>query len=258
VVDDPGPREDPRPVALFGGGDATRMGGASRLAALLCAAAFFPGGGIDFGMAGTGGASTALGTGRAGEGSRNVRSDIDPLLPLRCSSGRGSPIVDPAVELVMDAFEVALRSILFVWSSAGFEGVVGLDRNAAAAAPAASAALDVWFLRKAWAAAVAALGFAIAPFTGCRHIVSNSWIKYGPVDCIVIECDQHNKAPVGRKEKQESRTYWIRGSSSPSIPEHVDVAAVRLSTSANQGLMRILSHLKTTMMKLRRNSFGLI
>lgn len=182
MVDDPGPREDPRPVALFGGGDATRMGGASRLAALLCAAAFFPDAGIDFGMAGTGGASTALGTGRAGEGSRNVRSDIDPLLPLRCSSGRGSPIVDPAVELVMDAFEVALRSILFVWSSAGFEGVVGLDRNAAAAAAPASAALDVWFLRKAWAAAVAALGFEIAPLTGCRHVVSNSWMKYGPID----------------------------------------------------------------------------
>lgn len=41
------------------------------------------------GMAGTGGASAALGTGRLGpgDGSRNVRSDMDPELPLRSSCG---------------------------------------------------------------------------------------------------------------------------------------------------------------------------
>lgn len=75
-----GPRLDPLPVALFGGGEVTRAGG-SRLAVRRCAA---DGAGlIFFGMEGTGGASAALGTGRAGEGSRKVRSDIDPLLPRR-------------------------------------------------------------------------------------------------------------------------------------------------------------------------------
>jgi Fe2+ transport system protein FeoA len=75
-----GPRLDPRPLALFGGGDVMRAGG-SRLAVRRCTADKLRV--IFFGMAGTGGASAALGTGRAGEGSRKVRSDIDPLLPRR-------------------------------------------------------------------------------------------------------------------------------------------------------------------------------
>lgn len=65
---------------------------------------------IFFGIAGTGGASTALGTGRAGEGSRNVLSDIDPLLPLRSKLGR----VDPATELPIEDADPDLRSILLV------------------------------------------------------------------------------------------------------------------------------------------------
>lgn len=102
----PGPRLDPLPLALFGGGDKTRIGGASILVALRC--------GFDceilFGIAGTGGASGALGTPLDGEGSRNVRSDIDPLLPRRSRGGRD----DPATELPTDDVEPDLRIIRFV------------------------------------------------------------------------------------------------------------------------------------------------
>lgn len=45
-------------------------------------------------------------------------------------------------------------------------GVVGLDLNAAAAAAEEREALETWFFRKAWAAAVAAEGFAVDPFSG--------------------------------------------------------------------------------------------
>lgn len=47
-------------------------------------------------------------------------------------------------------------------------GVVGLDLNAAPAAADAREALEAWFFRKAWAAAVAAEGFALDPFKGCH------------------------------------------------------------------------------------------
>lgn len=99
-----GPRLDPRP--WLGGGDEIRIGGASILAALRCELEWIRSRGI----AGTGGASTALGTCRAGEGSRNVRSDIDPLLPLRSSSVLGFP----PTELPIDDVEPDLRIVLFV------------------------------------------------------------------------------------------------------------------------------------------------
>lgn len=102
----PGPRLDPLPLVLFGGGDETRMPGASILVALRCAFDCE----ILFGIAGTGGASGALGTPLDGEGSRNVRSDIDPLLPRRSSVG----LVAPATELPTDDVEPDLRIIRFV------------------------------------------------------------------------------------------------------------------------------------------------
>ena len=101
-------RLDPRPVALFGGGDATRMAGASILVARRWALD-----GMFFGMAGTGGASGALGTGCSGlfgDGSRNVLSVIDPELPLRCNWGR----VDPATELPTEDTEADLFIVRFV------------------------------------------------------------------------------------------------------------------------------------------------
>jgi hypothetical protein len=114
------------------------------------------------GIAGTGGASIALGTGddRDGEESRNVRSDIDPELPLRCSWD------DPATELPADEFEPCLRRVLFVCTSATDVGVVGLDRNAVAAAAEESDALEAWFFRNAWAAADVAEGLALVPLSG--------------------------------------------------------------------------------------------
>jgi hypothetical protein len=111
------------------------------------------------GIAGTGGASEALGTAcdRAGEAARNVRSDIEPELPLRSSWAPGGPLADP-VELPTDEFEPALRSVLFVCTSATEVGVVGRALRAAAAAAEDRAVLEARFFRKAWAAALAAEG----------------------------------------------------------------------------------------------------
>ena len=124
---------------------------------------------IFFGIDGTGGASAALGTARAGEGSLKVRSDIDPLLPRRSRECPGGPLADPATELPIDEVEPDLRSILLVWTSPTDIGLVGRARNAAAAAAADSDALETWFFKKAEAAAVAALALAVEEFKGCRE-----------------------------------------------------------------------------------------
>ena len=119
-----------------------------------------------FGIAGTGGASGALGTACDGDGSRNVRSVIDPELPFRCNVGLCSPCIDPATELPIEEVEPDLRRVLFVWTFATDVGVVGRDRRAAPAAAAARDALEAWFFRKACAAAVAAEGLALSPLRG--------------------------------------------------------------------------------------------
>jgi hypothetical protein len=131
-----GPRLDPRPLALFGGGDAMRIAADSRLVARRCEFAGTAVCCIFLGIEGTGGASAALGTGcdRDGEGSLKVLSDIDPELPLRSSCDPKVPRADPAFELPIEDVEPVLRSILLVWTSATDVGVVGKDRNAAAAA----------------------------------------------------------------------------------------------------------------------------
>lgn len=150
----------------MGAGEVMRCGG-SRLAVRRCAAervrVMF------FGIDGTGGASGALGTPRAGEGSRKVLSDIEPPLPRRSSVVPGGPLVDPATELPIDEVDPALRSILLVWTSPTDMGLVGRARSAAAAAAAERDALEAWFLRKADAAAVAALALAVEEFSGCRR-----------------------------------------------------------------------------------------
>lgn len=154
-------------MALFGGGDATLIGGASRLAARRCDFCGITGAcWIFLGMAGTGGASAALGTPREGEGSRNVRSVIEEELPLLSSCGLGCPFVDPATELPTDDVEPLLRIVRFVCTSATLVGVVGLDRRAAAAAADDKDAFEAWFFKKACAAAVAAEALAVVPFRG--------------------------------------------------------------------------------------------
>lgn len=158
-----GSRLEPRPVALFGGGDEIRKGGVSRLAARLCDFGGMAGVDKFRGIAGTGGASTALGTGcddRLGEGSRKDLSDIEPLLPRRSSCGLPDPL------LPREDVESALLIVLFVCTSATEVGVVGRDRIAAAAAAADREALEVLFFRKAWAAADVAEGFAFNPLRG--------------------------------------------------------------------------------------------
>jgi hypothetical protein len=102
-------------------------------------------------MAGTGGASAALGTGcdRAGEGARKVRSVIDPELPLRSNWNPGRPLVVDPVELPMEEVEPLLRRVLLVCTSATDVGVVGRALRAAAAAADEREAFEARFFRKA-------------------------------------------------------------------------------------------------------------
>jgi hypothetical protein len=120
-------------------------------------------------MAGTGGASEAIGTPRtgerAGEGSRNVLSVIDPELPLR-SSGGAPPLCDPLTELPIEDVDPVLRIVRLVCTSATFVGVVGLDRSAAAAAAEERDAFEAWFRRKTEVAAVMAAALAVDPLRG--------------------------------------------------------------------------------------------
>lgn len=160
-LDTPGPRLDPRPDAWFGGGDATRF--CSALAALrwdLEGMGGWPFWSTLLGMAGTGGASVALGTccDRAGEEVRKVRSDIDPELPLLSNWDPGGPLVVDPVELPIEEVDPDLRRVLFVCTSATEVGVIGRALRAAAAAAEEREALETRFLRKAWAAALAAEG----------------------------------------------------------------------------------------------------
>lgn len=108
-----GPRLEPLPPALFGGGDAILNPGASILADLRD----FPPALLMFcGMAGTGGASYALGTGDDldGEDSRKVRSVIEPELPLRTRAAPGGPRTEPPKELPAEEVEPFLRIVLLV------------------------------------------------------------------------------------------------------------------------------------------------
>lgn len=162
-----GPRLDPRPPGLVGGGDAILNPGVSILADLredLPPALF-----IFCGMAGTGGASYALGTGEDldGDGSRKVRSVIEPELPLLTKVEPGGPRTEPPTELPAEEVEPFLRIVLLVWISATDVGVVGLDRNAAAAAAEDKEAFDVREDRNACAAAVVADALTLV-FTGCK------------------------------------------------------------------------------------------
>lgn len=163
---------DPRPLALFSGGDEIRIGGCT-LADLLtapgepCSIKFW-------GIVGTGGASWALGRAvpRPGDGSRKVLSDIDPELKRRSNCDEfGRPGTDPAAELVREEVELLRRLVRFVWTSATLVGVVGRERRAVAAAAAERFALDLLFARNACAAAVVAEGSAVDPLTlkGCIH-----------------------------------------------------------------------------------------
>lgn len=143
-------------------GDAIRGGGASMLDALRCEPVR-----MCCGMAGTGGASTALGTGRLGpgDGSRNVRSDIDPELPLRSSCGVALRC-DPPNELPTDDVDPDRFKVLLVCTSATDVGVIGRALSAAAAAAEEREAFDDRFFRKAWVAAVVAAELAVTPFNG--------------------------------------------------------------------------------------------
>jgi hypothetical protein len=205
-------------VARLGRGDVTRGStGVSMLAARLCDCVG-SGGGRLFGMAGTGGASSKLGRAdpRFGDGSRNVRSVIEPELPLRSSWAPGCPRTDPVAELPIEEFELALRIVLFVWTSATDVGVVGRARNAAAAAAADKEALDAWGLRKANAAAACAEAFTLGPLPkDCKSKVSiflevrqRCALDSGNIEAM--------GAVLGSTRVLEIRTYRIGGN--PSLP----------------------------------------
>lgn len=178
-------------MAGLGKGDTTRgITGISILATRLCD---FVGsaGGMFFGMVGTGGASSKLGRADPlfGDGFRNVRSVIEPKLPLRSSCDPGGPRTDPETELPIEEFELVLRIVLFVWTSATDVGVDGRARNAVAAAAADKEVLDTWGLRKANAAAACAEAFALGPLPkDCSSKVSiglKTRHRYALDDCII-------------------------------------------------------------------------
>jgi hypothetical protein len=153
-----GCRLSPLPVPGFTGGDETRVGAGWTLDGLLTGVGDARS--IRFcGIVGTGGASGALGRAAplAGEGSRNVLSDIE--LELRRRSNCGDDRA--GTELALEEPEFVLRIVRFVWTSATLVGDVGRDRSAAAAAAAESVALDLLRARNAWAAAVVAEGSAL-------------------------------------------------------------------------------------------------
>lgn len=154
----------PLPVPGFTGGDETRVGAGWTLDGLLTGVGDARS--IRFsGIVGTGGASGALGraTPLAGDGSRNVLSDIE--LELRRLSNWED--ARAGTELALEEPEFSLRIVRFVWTSATLVGDVGLDRSAAAAAAAESVALDLLRARNAWAAAVVAEGSALAFTLAC-------------------------------------------------------------------------------------------
>ena len=118
-------------------------------------------------MAGTGGASIALGTGRLGpgEGSRNVLSDMEPELPRRSNCGVAL-LCDPPNELPTDDVDPDRFRVLRVCTSATDVGVIGRALSAAAAAAEEREAFEERFFRKACVAAVVAAEWAVTPFNG--------------------------------------------------------------------------------------------
>lgn len=203
-----GCRLSPLPVPGFTGGDETRVGAGWTLDGLLTGVGDARS--IRFcGIVGTGGASGALGRAAplAGEGSRNVLSDIE--LELRRRSNCGDDRA--GTELALEEPEFVLRIVRFVWTSATLVGDVGRDRSAAAAAAAESVALDLLRARNAWAAAVVAEGSALGlplAFACCRQNSS----QY--VGCQTDLNLHEMRSRRGWCKQQE--TYRIRRSSLPS------------------------------------------
>lgn len=99
--------------------------------------------------------------GRCGLGDRKVLSVMDPWLPLLRRLGLPSSSAVPEEET-----EAVRARVRFVWTSATFVGVVGRARKAAAAA-ADDRLLDGSRCLKTAAAAVAALGLAVARVRTC-------------------------------------------------------------------------------------------
>lgn len=133
------------------------------------------------GRAGTGGRCWALPEklvrwlprlpGRWGLGLRKVRSVMEALLPRRCRPGRAASAATARARagrrvLPWEDTEALRRCVRFVWTAPTLIGLVGRARRAAAAAAADSDGFDPRRLKTA-AAAVAALGSAVAAVRGC-------------------------------------------------------------------------------------------
>lgn len=91
------------------------------------------------------------------------------VLPRLSSGTRALANLAPFGALPEEDTEALRRMVRFVCTSATFVGVWGRARRAAAAAAEESALFGFWLAAdmKADAAAVVALGFAVAGFRGC-------------------------------------------------------------------------------------------
>lgn len=243
-----GPRLDPRPLARFGGGEATRIPGFSRLAARRCDLVGMGGWPdcIDLGMAGTGGASGELGTGpeaREGDGSRNVRSVMEPELPRRTNCDPGGPYPVPDPELPTEDVEPALLIVLLVCTSATEMGVVGRDLNAAAAAAAERDAFEAWLRKKACEAAVVADALAMDTLGDCEYRVSSCFVCY-----VMTSFDRMGPGAPSRARYSLELSRQANMHRNHQERTVFDAALLLLfpnivdSASANQGPMRALSH----------------
>lgn len=141
----------PRPPTRVGWGDCILFICGSKLEARLCCV------GVAFivaGTAGTGGASGSIlelpfpAPGRCGEGERNERSVMEPLLFVRCRPGLAGDIVRLPLALPCDEVEFR-RTMRFVCMLPGCVGGGVWDRSAAAAAAEESEALEFAFLTNA-------------------------------------------------------------------------------------------------------------
>ena len=154
--------------------------------------------------------------GRCGLGLRNVLSVMEPLLPRLCRPG----LPWPSDEAADEAADPLRRMVRLVWTSATRVGVIGRAARAAAAAAADSDEFDSWRLKTA-AAAVAALGFAVAAVSGCfvDDIVSRGSTGLWMCVCRATQETEHQAGNVCVSRHDEGKFYGMTATTVAHPPE---------------------------------------